>query len=103
MAEIIPELWLFSRHVAQRETGRYSPLPRHFGSPPDRQRHHGPSGGQITPEGTRFIKFDDRRATGIAFVLGFILGAGRSSTWRWPMIGAHRVENPGRGSGRSAG
>jgi hypothetical protein len=27
------------------------------------------------PVGTRFIKFDDRRATGIALVLGFMLGA----------------------------
>jgi hypothetical protein len=37
----------------------------------------GPFGAalKITPEGTRFIKFDDRRMTGIAFALGFGLGA----------------------------
>jgi uncharacterized spore protein YtfJ len=35
-----------------------------------------PSGAlEITPEGTRFIVFDDRRTTGIALALGFVLGA----------------------------
>jgi uncharacterized spore protein YtfJ len=35
-----------------------------------------PSGAlEITAEGTRFIQFNDRRATGIAFALGFVLGA----------------------------
>jgi uncharacterized spore protein YtfJ len=35
-----------------------------------------PSGAlEITPESTRFIKFHDRRATGIALALGFVLGA----------------------------
>jgi uncharacterized spore protein YtfJ len=35
-----------------------------------------PSGAlEITPEGTRFIKFEDRRATGAALALGFVLGA----------------------------
>ena len=30
---------------------------------------------EITPEGTRFIAFDDRRTAGAALALGFILGA----------------------------
>ena len=30
---------------------------------------------EVTPEGTRFIAFDDRRAMGAALALGFILGA----------------------------
>ena len=30
---------------------------------------------EITPKGTRFIPFEDRRATGIALALGFALGA----------------------------
>jgi uncharacterized spore protein YtfJ len=30
---------------------------------------------EITPEGTRFIVFQDRRATAIALALGFVLGA----------------------------
>jgi uncharacterized spore protein YtfJ len=35
-----------------------------------------PSGAlEITPEGARFIKFDDHRAAGIALTLGFVLGA----------------------------
>jgi uncharacterized spore protein YtfJ len=35
-----------------------------------------PSGAlEITPDGTRFIRFQDRRATGIALALGFVLGA----------------------------
>jgi uncharacterized spore protein YtfJ len=35
-----------------------------------------PSGAlEITAEGTRFIQFNDRRATGIALALGFALGA----------------------------
>jgi uncharacterized spore protein YtfJ len=35
-----------------------------------------PSGAlKITSEGTRFIKFDDHRAAGIALALGFVLGA----------------------------
>jgi uncharacterized spore protein YtfJ len=35
-----------------------------------------PSGAlEITPEGTRFIKFHDRRDTRIALALGFVLGA----------------------------
>jgi uncharacterized spore protein YtfJ len=35
-----------------------------------------PSGAlEITPEGTRFIVFDDRRSTGIVLALGFALGA----------------------------
>ena len=35
-----------------------------------------PSGAlEIASEGTRFIKFDDHRAAGIALALGFVLGA----------------------------
>jgi uncharacterized spore protein YtfJ len=35
-----------------------------------------PSGAlEITPEGTRFIKFDDHRTAGVALALGFVLGA----------------------------
>ena len=30
---------------------------------------------EITPEGTRFTKFDDHRTAGIALALGFVLGA----------------------------
>jgi len=30
---------------------------------------------EVTPEGTRFIVFDDRRAIGAALALGFLLGA----------------------------
>ena len=30
---------------------------------------------EVTPEGTRFIAFDDRRTAGAALALGFILGA----------------------------
>jgi hypothetical protein len=35
-----------------------------------------PSGAlEITHDGRRFISFEDRRATGIALALGFVLGA----------------------------
>jgi len=30
---------------------------------------------EVTPEGTRFIAFDDRQGLGIALALGFVLGA----------------------------
>jgi len=30
---------------------------------------------EVTPQGTRFIPFDDRRKTGAALALGFLLGA----------------------------
>jgi uncharacterized spore protein YtfJ len=30
---------------------------------------------EITPEGTRFLAFDDRGSTGAALALGFVLGA----------------------------
>jgi uncharacterized spore protein YtfJ len=30
---------------------------------------------EITPEGTRFIRFENRRAAGAALALGFLLGA----------------------------
>ena len=35
-----------------------------------------PSGAlEITPEGTRFLNFDNHRTAGIALALGFVLGA----------------------------
>ena len=42
---------------------------------------------EITPEGTRFIAFDDRRTAGAALALGFILGAAIVA-----LIGTPRIE-----------
>ena len=42
---------------------------------------------EVTPEGTRFIAFDNRRTTGAALALGFILGAAVVA-----LIGAPKIE-----------
>jgi uncharacterized spore protein YtfJ len=42
---------------------------------------------EVTPEGTRFIAFDNRRTTGAALALGFILGAAVVA-----LIGTPRIE-----------
>ena len=42
---------------------------------------------EITPEGTRFIAFDDRRRMGAAFAIGFVLGAAVVS-----LAGTRRIE-----------
>jgi hypothetical protein len=48
-----------------------------------RRRSVRPSGAlEITPAGTRFIRFDDHRAMGIALALGFIMGAAVASRRR---------------------
>jgi hypothetical protein len=36
---------------------------------------HGRQGLEITHQGAQFIPSDDRRATGLALALGFVLGA----------------------------
>jgi uncharacterized spore protein YtfJ len=42
---------------------------------------------EITPEGTRFIAFDDRREIGAALAIGFVLGAAVVS-----LAGTRRIE-----------
>ena len=37
---------------------------------------------EVTPEGARFIHFDDRRTAGIALALGFVLGAAIAASTR---------------------
>jgi uncharacterized spore protein YtfJ len=42
---------------------------------------------EVTPHGTRYIDFDNRRAAGIALALGFALGAAAAA---WAGIGRRR-------------
>ena len=68
------------------------------GAKSEADAHNGGGGGgrvsaqpcgalEITPEGTRFIAFDDRRTAGAALALGFILGAALVA-----LIGTQRIE-----------
>jgi hypothetical protein len=41
----------------------------------------------VTPEGTRFIAFEDRQSMGAALALGFVLGAAVVA-----LTGARRIE-----------
>ena len=52
-----------------------------------------PSGAlEVTPEGTRFIAFEDRQSMGVALALGFVLGAAVVA-----LTGARRIEVVKRG------